>query len=426
MSGPHPPLPTVALVHYTSPPVIGGVESVLAQQASFLAARGFEVRVVTGRGGPLGSPVRVHRIPLLDSRHRRVLAVTRALEEGRVPPTFSTLIAEIHEALRRALRGVDVCLVHNVLGLHKNLALTAAFHELARQDHPFRLVAWCHDLAQTNPQYRSHLHPGEPWALLETAIPGATYVAVSRERQRELAAVLRLPESRIEVIPNAIDPATFLRLTPTGRWLAATLRLWEQQMVLLLPVRVTRRKRIEYGLHVTAELVKRELAVRLLVTGPLGPHNPRNRAYMDDLRELRRRLGLEDQVVFLTELLGPEGCGLTLSARVMTDLYLLADALLLPSREEGFGLPLLEAGLARLPAFTSEIGPLREIGDDTIETFGLDEPPAACAQRILSGLMDDRRYRLRRRILGAYTWEVIMRERIVPLLTQLAAAAPRA
>jgi glycosyltransferase involved in cell wall biosynthesis len=111
----------------------------------------------------------------------------------------------------------------------------------------------------------------------------------------------------------------------------------------------------------------------------------------------------------------------------VADLYAMADALLLPSREEGFGLPLLEAGLARVPAFVTDIPPFREIGGDTVHVFGLDDSPAACAQRIVHGLMDDRAYRLRRRILGTYSWDVIMRDRIMPLLTHLTApsAAPR-
>ncbi len=423
MSGLRRILPRVALIHYTTPPVIGGVESVLASQAHLLSVRGFDVHVLTGRGGPLGGRVRVHRLPLLDSRHRRVLAVTHELEQERVTPAFNSLTAQLHKALARALSGVDVCLAHNVLTMHKNLALTAALHQLAAQRLPVRLVAWCHDLAWTNSQYRPHLHQGKPWSLLGTAISGATYVAVSRERQRQMSAALRLPESQIEVVPNGIDPAAFLHLTPVGRWLAETLRLWDQQIVLLMPVRITRRKQIEYALRVVAEMVRRELAVRLLVTGPLGAHNPRNRDYLEELRAVRRDLAVDEHVVFCAELPGPDGRGIALSDRVMTDLYLLADGLLLPSREEGFGLPLLEAGLARLPAFTSEIGPLREIGGDAIRTFDLDDPPAACAQQIIHGLMDDRGYRLRRRILAAYAWDVIMRDRIVPLLTQLAAAS---
>jgi glycosyltransferase involved in cell wall biosynthesis len=411
--------PRVALLHYTCPPVVGGVESVLARHAQLLAARGVEVHVVVGRGGPLGGRVRLHRLPLLDTRHRRVLAVSHELEEGRVTPAYAALTEQLRRTLERVLGGMDACIVHNALTLQKHLALTDALHRIAGGRPAVRFVAWCHDLAWTNPQYRPHLHPGRPWSLLGTPLPGATYVAVSRERQRQLCAALGFRPAEVEVIPNGVDPAAFLHLTPAARWIAEALRLWDQQVVLLLPVRITRRKQIEYALHVVAEMVRRELAVRLLVTGPPGAHNPRNDQYLDELRDLRRALGVEEEVIFCGELPGPEGRGLLLSDRVMADLYALADALLLPSREEGFGLPLLEAGLARLPAFTSELGAFREVGGDTIHTFSLDLPPAACAQQIIHTLMDDRTYRLRKRVLQTYTWNGIMERRIVPLLAHL-------
>jgi hypothetical protein len=38
--------------------------------------------------------------------------------------------------------------------------------------------------------------------------------------------------------------------------------------------------------------------------------------------------------------------------------------------------------------------------------------------------MEERGYRLRRRVLASYTWEGIMRERIIPLLTRLVGVAP--
>ena len=417
-------MPRVLLVHYTTPPVVGGVERVLARHARLLAGDGFETHVVTGRGGPVGRGVHFHRLPCIDSRHPRVLAVTRDLEAGRVTPAYHGLVAQIREDLRRLLAGADICIVHNALVLHKNLALTAALHQLAPQS-PARVVAWCHDLAWTNPQARPHLHAGAPWSLLRTAIPGVTYVAVSTDGRRELAALLGLPKGQIEIVPNGVDPAAFLRLTPIGRRLVAALRLWEQQVVLLLPVRITRRKHIEYALHVVAELVRRELAVRLLITGPPGAHTPGNRAYLEELRGLRHRLGLDDQVVFCADLRGPRGRRLRLTDRTLADLYLLADALILPSRREGFGLPLLEAALARLPAWTSDLPPLREVGGDAIHTFDLADPPAVVALRLIHTLMEERGYRLRRRVLASYTWEGIMRERFIPLLTRLVGVAPR-
>ena len=422
MTEPESRRPRIALLHYTTPPVVGGVETVLAQHAHHLALEGFDVRVLTGRGESLGAGVRLHRLPLLDSRHLRVLAVARDLEAGRITAAFAALTAQIRTDLERALDGVDVCVAHNALTLHKNLALTAALHQIAARKNRLRLVAWCHDLAWTNPQYRPHLHAGAPWDLLQTGVRGGTYVAVSRARQQALCVALGLPGTAVEVIPNGIDPAAFLRLTGVGRWLADTLRLWDQQVVLLLPARITRRKQIEYALAVASEMVRRELAVRLLVTGPLGAHNPRNRGYLQELRALRRGLGLDEHVVFCADLRGPRGRPLGLSDRTMADLYLLADALLLPSRDEGFGLPLLEAGLSRLPAFTTDLETLRAVGDDAIYTFGLEDAPARVAAAIIDTLMEERGYRLRRRVLASYRWSVIMREQIVPLLTRTTAA----
>jgi len=422
MIEPESRLPRIALLHYTTPPVVGGVETVLARHGRHLALEGFDVRVLTGRGESLGAGVRLHRLPLLDSRHPRVLAVARDLEAGRITAAFAALTARIRADLERTLAGIDVCVVHNALTLHKNLALTAALHQIAARKSRPRLVAWCHDLAWTNPQYRPHLHAGAPWDLLRTAVPGGTYVAVSRARQQALCAAFRLPGTAVEVIPNGIDPAAFLRLTGVGRWLADTFRLWDQQVVLLLPARITRRKQIEYALGVVSEIVRRELTVRLLVTGPLGAHNPRNRGYLQELHALRHGLGLDEHVVFCADLRGPRGRPLALSDRTMADLYLLADALLLPSRDEGFGLPLLEAGLSRLPAFTTDLATLRAVGDDAIHTFGLEDPPARVAAAIIDTLMEERGYRLRRRVLASYRWSVIMRERIVPLLTRRTAA----
>ena len=425
MAMPRRTLPTVALLHYTAPPVLGGVEQIVARQARLLAAEGFEVRVITGRAQAIGGGVRLQRVPLADSRHRRVMAVTHQLEDGRAGPAFDTLSSQLEDALGRALKGVDICLAHNVLTLHKNLALTAALHRLAASTPALRIVAWCHDLAWTNPQYRPALHRGRPWTLLTTPVPGATYVAVSRERQRQIAQALGLPLAQIEVIPNAVDPAAVLHLTPATRWLADTLRLFDQQIVLLLPARITRRKRIEYALRVVAELSRRELAVRLLVTGPPGPHNPRNLEYLTELRALRHALGVDEQVVFCRDLPGPDGHGFVPSDRVMADLYALSDALLLPSLEEGFGLPLLEAAVFRTPVFATSLGPFREIGGDAIQMFGLDDTPAACARQIVHALMDDRAYRLRRRVLGTYRWDVVMRDRILPLLLQRVPAPRR-
>jgi glycosyltransferase involved in cell wall biosynthesis len=101
---------------------------------------------------------------------------------------------------------------------------------------------------------------------------------------------------------------------------------------------------------------------------------------------------------------------------MMGDLYQLADLLIFPSAQEGFGIPLLEAGLVRLPIFCSDIPPFREIAGGTVHRFALDAPPAQTAACIAHFLETDQPTRLRRHVLRQYSWERVFRERFVPLL----------
>src|SRR5437868_43794 len=156
----------IALLHYSAPPVVGGVESVMGQQARLLARAGHTVTLMAGRGGALDGAADFSAIPLLDSRHPRVLAVKSQLDAGRVTSDFTQLSAEIEAELLRELNGQDIVLAHNVCSLHKNLALTAALARLNGRPGFPRLILWHHDLAWTAAHYRAELHPGYPWDLL--------------------------------------------------------------------------------------------------------------------------------------------------------------------------------------------------------------------------------------------------------------------
>jgi mannosylglucosylglycerate synthase len=188
---------------------------------------------------------------------------------------------------------------------------------------------------------------------------------------------------------------------------------------MLLPARITKRKNIEYAIRVTRALRDLGLAPRLLVTGPPGPHNIRSVDYVDELQAERARLDVRQEVTFLYEERrrdDPRGRCWTATDAMMDDLYQLADLLIFPSAQEGFGIPLLEAGLVRLPVFCSDIPPFREIAGETVHRFALDAPPEETAARIARFLEADQATRLRHTVLQQYTWERVFQERIAPLL----------
>ena len=401
----------VVLLHYSAPPIVGGVESILGHHARLMADAGNKVRVVAGRGAPVDPRIELVLLPLVDSLHPEVLAAKAELDRGFVPAGFAELVTRLEESLCPLLSEADVVIAHNVCSLHKNLALTAALRNLAVAADGPRWILWHHDLAWTTSRYCSELHPGYPWDLLRTPLEGARQVVVSEARQQELVKLLGRRDEEVTVVPNGIDAARFLKLEPETLDLLAQLDLEQAAPILLLPVRITPRKNIELALRMLACLREAHPAAGLVVTGPLGPHNPANREYLQRLRQLRHELGLDKAAHFLAELSDH-----FLADEVIADFYRLADALFFPSREEGFGIPMLEAGLAGLPIFCADIPPLRELGGDSADYFSPDANPRAVADMIGEHLARDPRHRMRQRVRQTYSWENIYRQRIAPLL----------
>ena len=229
--------PRIGLLHYTCPPVIGGVETILYEQAIRLNARGYPVTILSGRGGPLpdARAVKLVIIPQLDSRHPQVSAVRDALNQGQVPAEFASLQGEIEQLLSPQLAQLDTLIVHNALTLHFNLALTSALWTLAGRDR-VRIISWVHDLSWINPLYRPWMHDGKPWDLLRREHPKITPVFVSAQRLAEWRELTGTDLDATHVIPNGIDPPTLLKLGARARELVSRFGVLSSDVVMLASV----------------------------------------------------------------------------------------------------------------------------------------------------------------------------------------------
>ena len=391
----------VLFIHYTAPSILGGVEHVMGTHALAAQQAGDNVAIVAGRGTARGVPV--IRIAELDTQHPAVLRDRAALAQGEVAPEHALLVATIARKLRPHLARADRVVVHNAFTLHLNAALTEALVGLAAE-RPGVFIAWTHDLAWTDALYAAQRHEGRPWSLFARAQPGVRYVAISQKTASELAALTGLTRSAITIVPNGVDRVAVLGLSRTGVGIASRLGLFEADPLLLLPVRMTRRKRIEIAIDALAELRRTYPRAALVVTGGPGAHNPGNVVYE---RELAARAGPGVHLLHAERIrIGP---------RELADLYGLADALVLPSANEGFGLPMLEAGLRRLPIICTDIPALRETGGDDATYVPIDGDGAAFARVIEQRLLSEPIARLHRRARDS-EWPRILAELVLPVI----------
>ena len=404
----------ILILHYTGPPVIGGVERVIAGQARVLSQYGHDVGILVGKGNGSSMGVSTHIIPELDSQHPLILEITEKLKSGEVPDDFEKVKERIVQELKRYPSKYPIWIVHNVATMPQNLAFTYAIRELADKKVMAKLILWHHDIAWGNPQYRWATRDEYPWSILKQPWEEwVTHVTITEVRRKQLAKLWNINESEIRVIPNGIDASVIFRWRPQTFRLLDEVGLLSSDIILVQPVRVTPRKNIERALEIIRALVDiTDSKLHLIISGPPDQHIPEGTGYFNKVLTMRNKLGLQDIVRFPCA--EPELSDITREGVI--DLLTLADGILLTSIEEGFGLPILEAGVARIPVFAEYLNTLEEVGNGYVHFFKPDDPPDAVAKMILNTLESDLPGKLRRHVRKHFFWDSIYRRHMVPLL----------
>jgi glycosyltransferase involved in cell wall biosynthesis len=181
-----------------------------------------------------------------------------------------------------------------------------------------------------------------------SARAAARVIAISEAAKRDLVATLGLDPERIDVTPLGIraDPAAPRTPEPEVR---ASLDLGPGPVV--LSVAQKREHKNLAGLIRAFALLADRRPV-LVLPGAATPHEA-------ELRALAAELGVADRVRFPG----------WLSHGDLEALYRLATCFVLPSFEEGFGLPVLEAMARGVPVACSNVSSLPEVAGDAAELF---------------------------------------------------------
>jgi glycosyltransferase involved in cell wall biosynthesis len=192
--------------------------------------------------------------------------------------------------------------------------------------------------------------------------------AVSERTRRDLVDLYAIPTSRIVLTPNAVDPAF-----STGNGMS-------NGYLLFVGAIQTRKDPL------AAADAAREVGLPLVVAGP-----EKEPALAQQLRER-----------------GAELRGYVEKPQ-LADLYRGAAALVLPSRYEGFGLPVLEAMACGTPVVAADDAALREVGGDA----AVYASPGALAGAIRRALSErDQLVRAGLERVRAFSWEETARRAV--------------
>jgi glycosyltransferase involved in cell wall biosynthesis len=362
-----------------------------------------------------------HKVPLLSPENPRVKKVQKEiLEKHEKTEEFETLKDDIKHELRKLFSGLSVCIIHNIPSMPFNFAATAAINELA-DDMKTRFIFWLHDTILAREEWQDSIGKF-PLTLLHHKDSRITFVTPTSFRAKQFASFeepYRIP--KMKVIPNGVNVEEYLKIDETTKKLMVRLGLSFDDFIIVAPVRVLPRKNIELAILVVHELVhiSGNRRIRLLITGPPGA-DVESATYETKLKETIRMRRLQDAVIFCHDLISFKRkiAGNKIIKWSVADVYNIADLIFIPSKEEGFGLPVIEAGAARKPIFCSRIPPFQELIRENIEgyMFDLTNPPADIAFRIyrmMMGSVVDNNFD---QVMKKYDWESIVLKKVMPLL----------
>jgi mannosylglucosylglycerate synthase len=394
----------IAIVHYTSWPVIGGVESVIRQHAQLMSRHGHEVAIVCGEGGTFDKQIQTHALPELNSQEPLVRAAQDEAYNGRPGQAYFRLLETLQKQLGALFGNFDQFVVHNLFTMPFNLAGTQALSALAGTSR--KTIAWAHDLAASNPDYK--IPPYRAFDLIRERQPGVRYVTISEARAGQFR---KLMGSEVDaVIPNGLDFAGTCTLTPEVANLVRD--DLANTIILFYPTRILARKNIAFALQIIGALRDIGLPVRFLVTGAPDPHNRSSAEHFAGLKRLAADLQIQGLISWVNELF-------YVDERQLHSLYMVADAMLFPSRQEGFGLPLLEAAAHRLPVFCANIEPLKSIALSGTLLFNLQDAPRTVAERIRDAFAEDAIFKRKKQLLRDYSAEQLYLDKIEPIFRDL-------
>ncbi len=244
--------------------------------------------------------------------------------------------------------GLPLVHSHHTLGLVKN-------RELAPGDHP-------------EPQSRVD---GE-----RAVIEGADVLVVSTDDEwQQLACYYGASHDLLKTIHPGVDHRAF---TPGPRHEARLRTGIGEGLILLYVGRIQPLKGLDLAVRSVEQLVPAldERVSLVVVGGPSGPTGPRELAR---LQALSAELGVVDRVSFV----GPK------PHSSLPDYYRAADALVMCSHSESFGLAALEAHACGLPVVATATGGLSHIVDEGSSGFLVDtRDPGVFAARLKTLLSD--------------------------------------
>jgi glycogen(starch) synthase len=311
------------------PRIVGGIARHCLGLAKALAKEDHDVHIVTldFPGAPSFEDVggaKVHRV---------------GIELGH--PNFITWTFIFNHFMEKKVAEISQNVEFDIIHIHDWLTAPAGISSRHYLNKP--LVSTVHSTESGRTQglhsRDSHLIDGLEWWMTYEA---KKVIICSSSMEGELEHHFRVPSDKIAVIPNAIDISRYTRHIDQES-VKRHYGIGPYDKMVLFVGRLVPQKGVEYLIKAAPRIIQQHSEARIFITGDGWSKN-----YLENLA---RSTGHADRIRFLG----------FVSDSQLVELTMSADALVIPSVYEPFGIVALEGMAAGVPVVAANVGGLSEI-----------------------------------------------------------------
>lgn len=382
----------VLMFSWEYPPVsVGGLAQHVKDLTKAMAKQEVEIHLITCGGG--GAPafevvdgVNIHRVNSYTNLS------TPDFRTGILHLNFS-MLEYVMNLLRTFEEAEPVQLIHihdwlvayvgRVLKHSLNVPMIATIHA----------TEWGRNYGLHNDEQR-YISDVEWWLTYEAW----KVIVCSNYMDNELKRIFQLPDDKIRIIPNGVEPENFIVNSKNDNFKSHY--ALPQEKIIFFVGRLVQEKGVQVLLDAIPKILHYQPNTRFLIAGK-GPHS-------QFLQDKARNMGIGNKVSFLGYI----------DDDLRNRIYQVADIAVFPSLYEPFGIVALEAMAAKTAVVVSDTGGLGEIIKHQVNGMKAYTGSAdSLADNILYLLGNPKeamqiRERAYKEVLETYSWQQIAKETI--------------
>jgi len=285
--------------------------------------------------------------------------------EVKKDPTFEEDVKAIEKALKKILKGKQVCITQDIAYKPSELKYQVALRRLLKNNEEYRNITFLHWINSATPPITLNNLMGvftdEYLNLFKEPIPNSYYVFFNEISRDVIAKNFNVKKDRVRIVHHPTDLDEFYGVTDENlKRFIQKREVYQADAICLYPIRLDRGKQVEYVIKTMAKIKDFDMDVRCIIVDFHSTGGDKV-TYRDQLKKIGLDWGLTPkELAFTSDFC--EDWRVRVPHDAVLALFRMSNIFVMPSVSESYSLITQEAALAKnILVLNQDFPPFRDI-----------------------------------------------------------------